>query len=211
MAFDFSVEKSTTVFSGRVFTVRSDLVSMPDGGTSQRDVTELPGAVAIVAVDDEERVVLVRQYRHPVARRLWEVPAGLLDDPAESALEAGSRELLEEAGLRARRWHTLADVLTTPGMSDETIRLLLARDLSFVDDDDRPRAHFEEADMEVAWLPLADAVDQVLAGQIENGITAAALVTAYLALREKRPLRPADAPWPARKGPAATPPSARPR
>ena len=201
MAFDYRVERSTKVFAGRVFTVRSDVVFMPDGGTSQRDVTELPGAVAIVAVDEEGRVVMVRQYRHPVGRRLWEVPAGLLDDPVESAQEAGTRELLEEAGLRARRWDTLADILTTPGMSDETIRILLARDLSPVPDDDRPQATFEEVDMEVARMDLAAVVDQVLTGEIENGITATALLAAYVALREGRQLRAADAPWPARKSP----------
>jgi ADP-ribose pyrophosphatase len=199
MTFDYRVEESTVAFTGRIFTVRSDVVCMPDGGSSQRDVTELPGAVAIVAIDDEEQVVLVRQYRHPVRRRLWEVPAGLLDDPHESALEAGARELLEEAGLRAGRWHTLTDVLTTPGMSDETIRLLLARDLSPVGVQDRPTPTFEEADMEVAHVPLVSAVEQVFAGELENGITSTALLAAYVALREGRDLRPVDAPWPARK------------
>lgn len=172
---------------------------MPGGTSSQRDVTELPGAVAIVPLHDNGTVVLVRQYRHPVGRRLLEIPAGLLDSTTESAQEAGERELLEEVGLRAARWETLADVLTTPGMSDETIRLLLARDLTPVAASERPARLYEEADMLVECMPLARAVDLVLAGELENGITAAALLAAQLALFTGRPLRQADAPWTARK------------
>ncbi len=172
---------------------------------SQRDVTELPGAVAIVPLHADGTVVLVRQYRHPIGRRLLEVPAGLLDSTTESALEAGERELLEEVGLRAGRWDTLADVLTTPGMSDETIRLLLARSLTPVRAQERPAPLHEEADMQVERIPLADAVDLVLAGKLENGITAAALLAAQVALSSGRTLRPVDAPWPARKTKAGRP------
>lgn len=199
MAFDYRVEKSTRGFSGRVFSVRSDVVCMPDGGTSLRDVTELPGAVAIVAINDRGELAMVRQYRHPVARPLWEIPAGLLDSPSESALSAGERELLEETGLKATNWCTLADVLTTPGMSDETIRLLLARDLSRVPESSRPRLQHEESELELGFVSLESAVSRVLDGDIENGITAAALLAAYVALQEGRPLRAADAPWRARK------------
>lgn len=179
--------------------LRSDEVAMPGGTSSQRDVTELPGAVAIVPLHDDGTVVLVRQYRHPVGRHLLEVPAGLLDTTTESAQEAGERELLEEAGLRAGRWETLADVLTTPGMSDETIRLLLARDLTPVPAAERPAPVCEEIDMQVERMPLDDAVGLVLDGELENGITAAALLAAHVALSSGRALRPADAPWPARK------------
>lgn len=172
---------------------------MPGQTASQRDVVELPGAVAIVALDDKGRIVLVRQYRHPVARHLWEVPAGLLDTTTESALEAGQRELLEEAGLRAHQWDSLADVLTSPGMADETIRLLLARDLEDVPGSERPDPFHEEAEMQVQRMDLSQAIEQVLAGQLENGITAVAVLAAYVALLEGRELRPADAPWTARK------------
>ncbi|MCW2667195.1 MAG: ADP-ribose pyrophosphatase [Frankiales bacterium] len=182
-----------------MLTLRSDEVAMPGGASSQRDVTELPGAVAIVPLHADGTVVLVRQYRHPVARHLLEVPAGLLDSTTESAQEAGERELLEEAGLRAGRWETLADVLTTPGMSDETIRLLLARDLTAVPAADRPDPLHEEADMQVVCMPLAQAIELVLDGELENGITAAALLAAHVALSSGRALRPADAPWLARK------------
>lgn len=172
---------------------------MPGGSTSQRDVTELPGAVAVVALDEQRRVVLVRQYRHPVGRRLWEVPAGLLDNATESAQEAGERELAEEAGLRAGRWDTLVDMLTTPGMSDETVRVLLARELRPISMNERAPGVDEEAELEVMRVSLDDAVDRAYAGDLENGITVCALLAADAALRRRHVLRPADAAWRARK------------
>lgn len=172
---------------------------MPDGVDSQRDVVELPGAVGIVAIDTEDRVLLVRQYRHPVGRRLWEIPAGLLDSTTESPLQAGQRELAEEGRARAGRWHTLVDILTSPGMADETVRLLLARDLTPVPAGERHVSVHEEADMERACVPLDEAVARVLSGDIENSITVAGLLAAAVALRDGVPLRAADAPWTARK------------
>lgn len=172
---------------------------MPGGSSSQRDVAELPGAVAMVPLLDDGTVLLVRQYRHPVARHLLEVPAGLLDTRTESVLQAAERELLEEVGMRAGRWDTLADVLTSPGMSDETIRLLLARDLCPVELSARPPAVHEEADMQVVQMPLTAAVDLVISGELENGISAAALLAAQVAISSGRQLRSADAPWRARK------------
>lgn len=173
---------------------------MPGGISSQRDVAELPGAVGIVALDEQGRVLLVRQYRHPVARHLWEIPAGLLDSTTESAQEAGERELAEEGGLRAARWDTLVDVLTSPGMTDETVRVLLARDLASVPADERHVGFHEEADLELVWVPLAQAVQRVLAGDIENGITTSGLLAAAAATAGGQSLRPADTPWPSRKG-----------
>ena len=129
---DYEVIASRRVFEGRVAAMRSDQVSMPGGVSSQRDVVELPGAVAIVALDENDRVLLVRQYRHPVRRRLWEIPAGLLDSPREPAFDAAERELFEEGHVRAAQWFTLVDTLTSPGMTDETVRIFLARDLVHV-------------------------------------------------------------------------------
>jgi ADP-ribose pyrophosphatase len=189
------------VFAGRILAVRSDQVVMPGGGTSQRDVVELPGAVGIVAVDDQDRVLLVRQYRHPVRRRLWEIPAGLLDSTSESAVEAGTRELAEEGHLRATEWSTLVDTLTSPGMADETIRILLARGLTEIGDADRFVGVHEEAEMERSWVRLDDAVDRCLSGDLENGITVAGILAARVALAhgDGARLRTADAPWSARK------------
>ena len=202
-AHQYEVTESRRIFEGRVAAMRSDQVSMPAGGTSQRDVVELPGAVGIVALDESERVLLVRQYRHPVRRRLWEIPAGLLDSTLESPTQAGERELFEEGGVRAGQWLTLVDTLTSPGVSDETIRILLARDLVEVPASERFVGVHEEAEMEIEWVPLDRAVDLCLVGDLENGITVAGLLAARVALtRGLADLRAADAPWQARKRPA---------
>ena len=146
------VESSEVVFEGRVISVRKDVVTMPGETTSQRDVVVHPGAVGVVALDDRGRVLLVNQYRHPVGRRLDELPAGLLDVAGEPALVAAQRELVEEAGLAADTWHVLVDALPSPGMTDEAIRIFLARDVRKVDRDVQDH---EEAEMTSAWVDLS--------------------------------------------------------
>jgi 8-oxo-dGDP phosphatase len=200
---EYKVLASRRVFAGRVAAMRSDQVAMPGGVSSQRDVVELPGAVGIVAVDENDRVLLVRQYRHPVRRRLWEIPAGLLDSPRESAADAAERELFEEGHVRAAQWFTLVDTLTSPGMSDETVRIFLARDLVQVPSSERHVGVHEEVEMELAWVPLEHAVERCLSGDLENGITVAGLLAARLALtRGLAGLRASSDPWRARKGSA---------
>jgi 8-oxo-dGTP pyrophosphatase MutT (NUDIX family) len=197
---EYEVIASRRVFEGRVAVMRSDQVAMPGGVSSQRDVVELPGAVGIVALDENDRVLLVRQYRHPVRRRLWEIPAGLLDSPRETAVDAAERELFEEGHVRAAQWFTLVDTLTSPGMSDETVRVFLARDLTQVPALDRHVGVHEEAEMEMAWVPLDDAVGRCLSGGLENGITVAGLLAARVVLTQGLVgLRAAGAPWRARK------------
>lgn len=191
------VESSDLVFAGRVISVRKDVVTMPGDTTSQRDVVVHPGAVGVVALDDDLRVLLVNQYRHPVRRRLDELPAGLLDVDGEPSLLAAQRELMEEAGLAAQTWHVLVDALTSPGMTDEAIRLYLARAVHEVD---RDVQEHEEAEMTTAWVPLADAVRRVLAGDIENAMACLGILAADRAARDGfSGLRPADAPWPSRR------------
>ncbi len=193
---DYQVRSSETLFEGRIYRLRQDVVSMPGGGTSQRDVVQHPGAVGIVALDEEHRVLLVHQYRHPVGRRLDELPAGLLDVAGESGRAAAARELAEEAGLGADTWHVLADALTTPGMSDESIRLYLARDLRVVD---REVQEHEESEMTTEWQPLDVAVQRVLDGEIENATACVGILAAAEAVRRRfEGLRAADAPWRAR-------------
>jgi 8-oxo-dGDP phosphatase len=193
---DHRVEDSRTVFEGRIIAVRTDVVTMPGDTTSQREYVVHPGAVGAVVLD-EGRVLLVNQYRHPVRRRLDELPAGLLDNPGESALRAAQRELAEEAGLAADTWHVLADTLTSPGMSDEAIRIFLARDVRVVD---REVQLHEEADMTTSWLPLEEAVRRVLGGSIENAMAVVGILAADRAVRDGfAGLRPADAPWPSQK------------
>ena len=193
---DHRVEDSRTVFEGRIISVRTDVVTMPGDTTSQRDYVVHPGAVGAVVLD-QDRVLLVNQYRHPVRRRLDELPAGLLDQPGEPALQAAQRELAEEAGLAADTWHVLVDTLTSPGMSDEAIRIFLARDVRVVDRD--VQLH-EEADMTSQWVPLEQAVRAVLAGEIENAMAVVGVLAADRAVRDGfAGLRPADAPWPSQK------------
>ncbi|NTW40168.1 MAG: NUDIX hydrolase [Cellulomonadaceae bacterium] len=197
----YAVVESRDVFQGRVASVRSDLVEMPGGSVSQRDVVQLPGAVGVVALDDDGRVLLVRQYRHPVGRRLWEIPAGLLDSTTETPTDAARRELYEEGGVRASVWHTLVDLLTSPGMADETIRVLLATALVPVGEGEEFARFDEEAEMERRWVPLQEAVRWCLDGSLENGITVAGLLAAAVAGTDTESLRAADAPWRARKLP----------
>ncbi len=193
---DFSVASSETVYSGRIMALRVDEVRMPGGDTATRQVVEHPGAVAVLALDSADRVVLIRQYRHPVRAWLVELPAGLLDVPGEPPLRSAARELHEEAGLAAARWHTLVDLRPSPGLSDEAIRVYLARDLTDVADADRHVGTEEETDLGVHRMPLDAAVAAVLAGDIENSAAVAGLLAAaYARDRDWAPLRPADAPW----------------
>lgn len=193
------VRTSTEAFrSGRVIDVRSDVVEMSDGSVAIRDVVVHPGAVGIVALDDAGRVLLVQQYRHPVRHRLWEPPAGLLDVPGEEPLAAARRELFEEAHVTAERWDVLLDAFTTPGMTDEAVRVYLARDIAAATVPRHAGLH-EEADMPVRWVPLDDAVAAVLAGRLHNPMAVMGLLAAARARDAGfAGLRPADAPWPAR-------------
>jgi|SRR5690625_1554413 len=159
------------VYAGRIWDVVRDEVELDPGRRVERDYVAHPGAVAIVAVDEEERMVLVQQYRHPVRRELWEVPAGLLDVPGEDPLEAAKRELWEEADLRAETWEHLVDYYTTPGGSDEKLQVFLARDLREVPADERYERTDEELGMPITFVPVRDVVESVLTGGIMNPST----------------------------------------
>jgi len=190
---EFEVLKSEPVYEGRVISLRRDTVAMPGGGDSVREVVHHPGAVAVVALDDDDRVVLLRQYRHPVGRRLWELPAGLRDEDGEPPLETGKRELAEEVQLAAARWSLLLSVNNSPGFSDELVHVFLAEELSPVDRPDGFVVEHEEADMTIDRVPLADAVQRVFDGDIRNS-SAVAGILAAAALRAGAPrLRPVDA------------------
>lgn len=195
---EHGVVSSERVFGGRVIAVRKDVVTMPGGTTSQRDVVEHPGAVGVVALDDEGRVLLVSQYRHPVGRRLEELPAGLLDVDGEPGVEAAKRELAEEAGLAADTWHVLVDALTSPGMTDEAVRIYLARDVRTVA---RDVQEHEEAELTTEWVPLDSVVRRVLAGEVENAMCCLGVLAADRAVRDGfAGLRPPGASWRARPG-----------
>ncbi len=177
---DAEVLESDLVYSGRVWDVRSDTVRY-GAGEIVRQYVDHPGAAAIVAVDDEQRVLLIQQYRHPIRHRDWEIPAGLLDIAGESPLETAQRELIEEADLTAADWEPLVSIFTTPGGNDEVVHLFLARGLAPVGS-----AHAredEEADIRVEWIPLQDAVTGVLHGRLRNGILAVGVLAAAEAIR----------------------------
>jgi 8-oxo-dGDP phosphatase len=186
----------------RVIAVRRDVVHPPGGGEPfTRDVVVHPGAVAVVALDDSDRLLLVQQYRHPVGHRLLELPAGLLDVPEEPYLVAAKRELYEEAHVRAESWRVLVDFFTSPGMTNESVRIFLARQLRDVPDDDRHVGVWEEAHMSVVRVPIADIVSGILAGRLHNPTLVVGALAAW-AVRAGDgfdSLRPPDAPWPARE------------
>lgn len=192
---EFQTLGSQIRYQGAIVALRTDEVRMPGGATATREVVEHYGAVAVVAVDDDARLAMVYQYRQSMRRRLWELPAGLLDEPGEDPVAAAARELREETGLVAAQWSLLIDVASSPGFSDESVRVYLARGLTDVG---RPDADHEEADLTVHWVGLADAVDRVLAGEIVNATAAAGVLAAYAVIVDGKPTRPLESPWPDR-------------
>jgi 8-oxo-dGTP pyrophosphatase MutT (NUDIX family) len=168
--------------AGAMVALRTDHVRMPDGEVAARDVVEHPGAVAVVALDDSGQVLLIRQYRHPVGRLLWEIPAGLRDVPGEPPRVTAERELQEETGYAAREWHVLADSFTSPGIITERLRVFLARGVAPAPGPAHLPRH-EEAHMLTAWVPLERAVDLILTGALHNGVAAIGILAAYAAQR----------------------------
>ncbi|CAJ1582483.1 NUDIX hydrolase [[Mycobacterium] wendilense] len=191
----FDTVSSETLFTGKIFALRADEVSMPGGTVARREVIEHYGAVAVVALDDQDNVVLVHQYRHALGRRLWELPAGLLDEYGEPPQSTAARELAEEAGLTAAEWAVLVDVDSAPGFSDESVRIYLVTGLTEVQ---RPEATHEEADMTVTRVPLAEAVARVFSGDIVNALAVAGILAAHAVRNGHAQTRPVTADWPDR-------------
>lgn len=178
--FEPEIVASEVAYSGAVWDVRSERFRYRDAELT-RQYVDHTGAVAILALDEEGRVLLIQQYRHPIRHRDWELPAGLLDVEGEEPLHAAQRELAEEADLVASEWQPLISIWTTPGGNDELVRIFLATGLS---DAEHPHARVdEEADIRVAWVPLADAVAAVLAGRMRNALLAAGVMAAALRTR----------------------------
>jgi ADP-ribose pyrophosphatase len=190
------VVASAERYRGKIINVRTDTVRVPEGTTTEREVVEHPGAVGIVALDSRDRVLMIQQYRHPVGRLLWELPAGLRDVAGEPTAQTGRRELLEETGYRARDWHVLADYFSSPGIITERLRIFLARGLEEVPAAERDFVpENEEAHLVLDWVPLDRAVSLVLAGEIHNGVAVVGLLAAHAARRNGfGGLRDADAP-----------------
>jgi 8-oxo-dGTP pyrophosphatase MutT (NUDIX family) len=188
---EFETVESETLYIGKIFALRADEVRMPHGNVARREVVEHYGAVAILALDDDNNVMLVYQYRHPLGRRLWELPAGLLDVGGEPPHITAGRVLMEETGLAATDWRVLVDLDSAPGFSDESVRVYLATGLTDVG---RPDAHDEEADLTLRWFPLEDAVRMVLSGEIVNSIAVGGILAAH-SVTDQAMLRPVEAPW----------------
>jgi ADP-ribose pyrophosphatase len=191
----YEVLDTNLKYSGKIVSVRVDTVREPDGSEADREVVEHVDAVAIVALDEQHRVLLIRQYRQPFKQYLWELPAGLCDQPGEPAWDTARRELAEETGLEAEQWSTLVDLRPSPGMSTETVRIYQACQLT--KQERAGDAEGEETDLQSKWLTLSDAVQEVFAGRITNGLAVAGLLAAAgrTGLRDDT-TRPADAAWP---------------
>jgi 8-oxo-dGTP pyrophosphatase MutT (NUDIX family) len=188
----FETTSSQSLHVGKIFALRADQVRMPGGKIVTREIIENFGAVAIVAMDDDGRIPMVYQYRHPFGRRLWELPAGLLDVDGEAPHLSAARELREEVGLQAETWQLLVDLDSAPGFSDESVRVYLATGLTEVG---RPESHDEEADMTVEWYSLAEAVQRIFNGEIVNSLAVAGVLAAYAVSEGIAEPRPVDAPW----------------
>ncbi|MGI5911121.1 MAG: NUDIX domain-containing protein [Syntrophomonadaceae bacterium] len=173
MNYDEKTLYSKDIFSGRIIKVRVDTVSLPDGRNSTREIVEHAGAVAIVAVDDNNYIYLVRQYRKPIEKVLIEIPAGLIEK-GEEAIAAAKRELAEETGLRAANWSRILSYYSAPGFSNEELHLYLARNLS--------QGEFnldKDEFLENVSMPLEEAYRLIFSGQIVDGKSIIGIQYAY--------------------------------
>ncbi|WP_187976588.1 NUDIX hydrolase [Mycetocola sp. JXN-3] len=186
------IASSEAVFEGAVWNIRRDVIRYP-GGDITREYMDHTGAVAVLVLDDQERVLLIRQYRHPIRTRDWELPAGLLDIAGEDPLIGAQRELAEEADLAATDWSLLSEFATSPGGSDEVIRIYLARGISDLPAFEREA---EEADIEKLWIPLEEAVEAALDRRIQNSLLVVGVLAAEASRRRGwASLGDAHEPW----------------
>lgn len=162
---------SARVYHGRIWDVIRDQIDLGHGRVVERDYVDHTSAVAILAIDENDDVALIRQYRHPVRRDLWEIPAGLLDVEGEAPLAAAQRELAEESDLQAKQWEELTRFYTTPGGSNEQLIIYVARDISVVPLQRRHERRDEEEDLEIVFVPFRELLDAVVAGNIMNPAT----------------------------------------
>ena len=171
-----SIEKVTEVYAGRVIQVNVEEVRLPNGNVATLEIVHHPGGAAIVALDDANRVCLVKQYRHAAGGYIWELPAGKIDD-REPPLQTAQRELEEEAGRQAAQWRSLGEYLSSPGFLTEVVHLFLATELAVVAD------RLEENEvLEAHWLPFEQVLAMAYSGELRDGKSLAALLraTAYV-------------------------------
>jgi len=181
----WDVARTTDRYSSLFLSVRTDVIVDPNGGQHERVIVQPRGAVAVLALDEDDRVLLVEQYRHPVGARLLELPAGILDVAGESALAAAQRELAEEGDVLAAVWEDFLGLYSTPGYSTERWSLFRATDLSAVPPGERVARHAEEADLEQWWMPLDEAVQAILDGRISNALAIVAIMSEVVRRSQK--------------------------
>ncbi|MDO5619491.1 NUDIX domain-containing protein [Kocuria sp.] len=193
------VLSAETVYTGRIWDVRAEQFELSDGGPRMtRDFITHPGAVTVVALDDQDRVHLIRQYRHPVGMTQWEIPAGILDVEGERPEVTARRELAEEADLEADELWVLADFHNSPGSSAESIRVFLARGLHPVPEGQRHERSDEESEIIGARVALDDVVAAILAGRVSSpNLVVGALAAHAARAAEWTTLRDPSVPWPA--------------
>jgi ADP-ribose pyrophosphatase len=198
-AVEPTVTSSEVLVEGKIFDLLRETVDLGDHGSVTREYLHHTGAVIVVALKEiggVDHVVMIRQYRHPVRRSEWELPAGLRDIAGEAPAVTAARELAEEVELRAERWDLLVDLFASPGSTSEVMRIFLARDVTEVTDGTFERTG-EEAGITGMWVPLDDAYAAVLAGRIHNpGAVVGIMATWGARQRGWSTLRSADAPWP---------------
>ena len=191
-----AVQHQETVFHGAIWDIQRDTFTL--SGTDEaltREYITHPGAVAIVAVDDQQRIAMINQYRHPVRQDCWEIPAGLLDVQGEDPLAAAQRELAEETDLQARQWSVLVDHYPSAGSSAEAIRIFLAQGIDDVLSEQRHQREAEEAHLILRWVPFDQALQAVMTGAVRNVNAIAGILTAHLVLTGQHQVRSAHAPF----------------
>jgi ADP-ribose pyrophosphatase len=192
-----------TIYEGMVWDIRHDTFEL-NGIVIERDYVVHPGAVAIIAINDNAEMLLIEQYRHAQSKIMWEAPAGLLDASDESPLEAAKRELYEETGYEAAIWNVLVDFANSPGGSTEQFRIFLAQGLT-MHAGGRPVGDDEEFEMPMHWIPVQDVVESIARGAVTNPQLVLGTYAALMAMADPdMVVRSADAPWHAREDVLAT-------
>ena len=171
-----SVEKLKPIFAGRVIRLDIETVRLPNGHVIDLEIVHHPGGAAIVALDEQQKVCLIRQFRHAAGGWIWELPAGKLE-PEESPLATARRELVEEAGREASDWQSLGAYVSSPGVFTETVHLFMARGLRPV-----KIAHEAAELIEIHWIPIAEACRRALNGELVDGKTVVGLLRAHALL-----------------------------
>jgi 8-oxo-dGTP pyrophosphatase MutT (NUDIX family) len=173
------LEKQRIIHDGKVVKLALETVKLPHGTTAQFEIVHHPGGAATVAIDEQQRVCLVRQYRHAIADWMWELPAGKLD-PGESPLTTAQRELVEEAGVQAKQWVSIGRMVPSPGILTENVHLFLALELTMTE-----TSPDENESIEVQWVPFPEALARAAAGDIDDAKTIAGLFRAIPAIKKR--------------------------